>query len=85
MKQVTIYSSNSCGYCTMAKRLLQQKGVAPVDIGVDGDQSLRMELMERTGRRTVPQIFIGEQHIGGFDDLATLERTGKLEAMLHAA
>lgn len=85
MKQVTIYSSNTCGFCTMAKRLLQQKGVVPVDIGVDGDPALRQELTQRTGRRTVPQIFIGEQHVGGYDDLAALERTGKLEEMLQAA
>jgi glutaredoxin 3 len=82
VKQVTIYSSNMCGYCTLAKRLLGQKGVKPVEFNIDSDAALRAEMMQRTGRRTVPQIFIGDHHVGGFDNLAALEREGKLDAML---
>lgn len=82
MKQVTIYSTGSCGYCTLAKRLLGQKGVQPVEFNIDTDAALRSEMIERTGRRSVPQIFIGDQHVGGFDELSALERAGKLDAML---
>lgn len=84
MKDVTIYSSTVCGYCLQAKRLLAQRGIAPKDINVDFDSELRLQMIQRTGRRTVPQIFIGEHHVGGFDDLALLERSGKLDALLDA-
>ena len=79
---VVIYTSALCGYCAMAKHLLQDKGVAYEEIPVDMDVSRRAEMEQRSGRRTVPQIFIGEQHIGGYDDLAALERAGKLDALL---
>jgi glutaredoxin 3 len=82
VKQVTIYSSSMCGYCTLAKRLLTQKGVKPVEFNIDTDSALLAEMMQRTGRRTVPQIFIGDHHVGGFDNLAALEQEGKLDAML---
>lgn len=82
MSNVTIYSSNSCGYCTMAKRLLAQRGVTPDEINIDLDPARRSEMMARTGRRTVPQILIGEHHVGGFDDLVALERAGELDALL---
>lgn len=79
---VTIYTGALCGYCAMAKRLLQDKGVAYQEIPVDMDVACRAEMERRSGRRTVPQIFIGEQHVGGYDDLAALERAGKLDALL---
>lgn len=81
--QVTMYSSNSCGYCRMAKKLLSEKGVTPLEINVDLDRNKLADMMTLSGgRRTVPQIFIGEQHIGGFDDLLALDRTGKLAPLL---
>ncbi|HEX2797815.1 MAG TPA: glutaredoxin 3 [Immundisolibacter sp.] len=79
---VTIYTGALCGYCAMAKRLLDSKGVAYQEIPVDTDVARRAEMEQRSGRRTVPQIFIGAQHIGGYDDLAALERAGKLDALL---
>lgn len=79
---VTIYTGALCGYCAMAKRLLDSKGVAYQEIPVDMDVTRRGEMEQRSGRRTVPQIFIGEQHIGGYDDIAALERAGKLDALL---
>lgn len=85
MNQVVLYTSSSCGYCVQAKRLLARHGVLPSEIGIDADDAKRSEMMARSGRRTVPQIFIGAQHIGGFDELAVLERDGKLEALLSAA
>lgn len=80
---VTIYTRAFCGYCARALRLLESKGahVTEIDIGFDPD--MREEMARRTnGRRTFPQIFIGETHIGGCDDLQALERAGKLEPML---
>ncbi|MFP5463526.1 MAG: glutaredoxin 3 [Gammaproteobacteria bacterium] len=79
---VTIYTGALCGYCAMAKRLLDGKGVAYQEIPVGMDVARRAEMEQRSGRRTVPQIFIGAQHIGGYDDLAALERAGKLDALL---
>ena len=82
--QVIMYSTGVCPYCTMAERLLQSKGVAEIEkIRVDLDPAQRALMMERTGRRTVPQIYIGETHVGGFDDLNALERGGKLDALLN--
>ncbi len=78
-----MYSTRFCPYCVMAKRLLQTKGVAIEEIRVDEDGSRRDEMMRITGRRTVPQIFIGEVHVGGSDDLHALDRAGKLDALLH--
>lgn len=82
---VTIYTGALCGYCAMAKRLLQDKGVDYQEIPVDMDVVRRAEMEQRSGRRTVPQVFIGEQHIGGYDDLAALERAGKLDALLSGS
>jgi glutaredoxin 3 len=80
---VTMYSTGVCPYCVQAERLLKAKGVATIEkIRVDLDPARRQEMMARTGRRTVPQIYIGETHVGGFDDLAALEHAGKLEALL---
>lgn len=84
MNPITIYSSSSCAYCVRAKQLLQARGAQYKEINVDDDASTRFSLMERTGRRTVPQIFIGERHIGGYDDLAALDRSGGLQAALSA-
>jgi glutaredoxin 3 len=80
---VEIYSSMFCPYCHRAKRLLSEKGVAFKEIDVDMDAGLRREMMDRAnGRHTVPQIFIDGVHVGGSDDLAALERAGKLDPML---
>jgi glutaredoxin 3 len=80
--QVTIYSSAHCPYCDRAKQLLDQKGVAYTEIRVDLDAKQREEMMAKSGRRTVPQIFIDEHHVGGCDDLYALDREGKLDALL---
>lgn len=86
MNKVIMYSTGICPYCLMAERLLRSKGVEEIEkIRVDLDPSLRDEMMEKTRRRTVPQIYIGDTHVGGFDDLAALERAGKLDALLVPA
>ena len=85
MKNVTIYTSMYCGYCHAAKRLLTQKGAVFTEIDVAANTVMRQEMMAKSrGRHTVPQIFIGDAHIGGFDDLAALDRTGKLDQLLAA-
>jgi glutaredoxin 3 len=80
--QVTVYSSPFCGYCGAAKRLLDRKGVPYVEIDVMFDPDRRTEMVARSGRQTVPQIFIGDKHVGGFDDLDTLEKRGELDKLL---
>lgn len=86
MPKISMYATGVCPYCVMAERLLRSKGVTEIDkIRVDLNPERRTEMMERTGRRTVPQIYIGDQHVGGFDDLAALDRAGKLEPLLNAA
>ena len=85
MSKVTMYSTGVCPYCQMAERLLHSKGVATIEkIRVDLEPERRAEMMEKTGRRTVPQIYIGETHVGGYDDLAALDRAGKLDELLRA-
>ena len=85
MPQITMYATAVCPYCIQAERLLKSKGVAEIDkIRVDTDPARREEMMTRTGRRTVPQIYIGERHVGGFDDLAELDREGGLDPLLAA-
>ena len=85
MAKVTMYSTAVCPFCQMAERLLSSKGVAVIEkIRIDLDPVKRNEMMEKTGRRTVPQIYIGEQHVGGFDDLSKLDRAGGLDALLAA-
>ena len=80
-----MYSTGVCPFCQMAERLLRSKGVAAIDkIRVDVEPERRVEMMEKTGRRTVPQIYIGETHVGGFDDLAALDRAGRLDELLGA-
>ena len=80
--RVTLYSTRFCPYCIAARRLLTEKGVDFEDIAVDGDNALRQQMAERAGRRTVPQIWIGDTHVGGFTDLAALDRRGELDRML---
>ena len=85
MKSVEIYTSPLCGYCHAAKRLLTQKGVAFSEVNVAVNSAKRQEMMQRAnGRHTVPQIFIGDHHVGGYDDLAALERAGKLDPLLES-
>lgn len=81
--RVTLYTSEHCPYCRMAEALLAAKGVSVDRIRVDLDPDRRTEMMEKTGRRTVPQIYIGATHVGGYDELAALERAGRLDAMLR--
>lgn len=82
---VAMYTTRFCPYCVRARELLDSKKVVYTDIAVDGAPELRREMMERSGRYTVPQIWIGEQHVGGYDDLARLERQGKLDELLSPA
>jgi len=80
-----MYSTGVCPYCLRAEQLLNRKGVADIEkIRVDLDPARRDEMMEKTGRRTVPQIYIGETHVGGFDDLIALDRAGGLDPLLAA-
>ena len=85
MAAITMYSTAVCPYCVRAERLLRAKGVTAIDkIRVDLDAGRRAEMIERTGRRTVPQIFIGETYVGGCDELHDLEHEGRLSALLAA-
>lgn len=84
--RVKMYSTGVCPYCIMAERLLKAKGVEDIEkIRIDLDPQQRAEMMEKTGRRTVPQIYIGDTHVGGFDDLSALDRAGGLEPLLQGA
>jgi glutaredoxin 3 len=80
---VLVYASRYCGWCTRALALLEGKGVTPEVILVDAQQDLRREMEERSGRRTVPQIFIGQRHVGGFDDLRAMDAAGQLDELLE--
>lgn len=83
MAKIRMYATNVCPYCVRAEQLLKRKGVTDIEkIRVDQDPSLRDEMIRVTGRRTVPQIFIGDQHVGGCDDLFELEHAGKLDSLL---
>ena len=82
--KVVLYTTPWCPYCVRARELLAHKGVDFEDLGVQSDSQLRFTMEERSGRRTVPQIFFGDRHIGGFDDLYALERNGKLDGLLAA-
>ena len=84
--KVRMYTTAVCPYCNMAERLLKAKGIDEIEkIRVDLQPDQRVQMMEMTGRRTVPQIYIGEMHVGGFDDLAALDREGKLDPLLQGA
>lgn len=80
---VKIYSGRACTYCNAAKRLLDKKGVTYNEINVDDDPALRTEMEELSKRQSVPQIFIGDFHVGGFDDMVELQREGKLDDLLN--
>ena len=83
---VLMYSTGVCPYCVMAERLLKAKGVDEIEkVRIDLDPEQRAQMMQKTGRRTVPQIYIGETHVGGFDDLSALDHAGKLEPLLRGA
>ncbi len=83
MKQVTLYTSPICGYCFAAKKLLSKKGVSFEEIDVIRNPEMRREMEKRSnGGRTVPQIFVGETHVGGFDEMNALDRQGKLDPLL---
>jgi glutaredoxin 3 len=83
MPKIIIYTAHRCGYCIMAKRLLDSKNVTYTEINVDEQAGMREEMMTRTRRRTVPQIYIGDFHVGGFDDLNALNQAGKLNVLLQ--
>ena len=83
MSKIVMYTTAVCPYCINAERLLNSKGVKEISkIRVDLQPEMRLEMMQKTGRRTVPQIYIGEQHIGGFDDLRALDVSGGLDPLL---
>ena len=85
MTDITIYTRPMCGYCARAVSLLKQKGVAFTEIDAGFDQAKRQEMIQRSnGGRTFPQIFIGDTHVGGCDELFALERAGKLDPLLNA-
>lgn len=84
MSDVVIYTRPFCGFCARAIKLLNEKGVAFTEIEAGMDPAKRREMMERSGRNTFPQIFVGGAHVGGCDDLMALERAGKLDALLNA-
>lgn len=86
MPQITMYTTATCPYCLNAERLLRNKGVQEIEkVRVDLEPQRRLEMMEKTGRRTVPQIWIGDRHIGGFDELRALDLAGELDPLLAAA
>ncbi len=82
MKPILIYTAHRCGFCVMAKRLLDSKNALYTEINVDEQVGMREEMMRKTQRRTVPQIYIGDLHVGGFDDLNALNKAGKLDPLL---
>ncbi len=84
-KQVVMYTKPTCPFCTAAERLFRSKGVDFTVIDIAAEPERRDEMIERSGRRTVPQIFIGDEHVGGFDDLDALDQEGALDRMLEKA
>ena len=83
MPKITMYLTGACPFCHMAERLLVSKGALTIEkIRIDLDPAQREEMMKKTGRRTVPQIYIGEHHVGGFDDLSALDKAGELDPLL---
>jgi glutaredoxin 3 len=84
--RIRMYSTAVCPFCVMAERLLRSKGVTDIEkVRIDLDPAARRDMMHKTGRRTVPQIYIGEHHVGGYDDLAALDRKGELAPLLIPA
>ena len=82
MSKILIYSSNLCPYCTMAKKLFERKGLSYDEINIDSKPEIREEMMLKTKRRTVPQIYIGDYHVGGFNELYALDQNEQLEELL---
>lgn len=85
MPSVILYGTAFCPYCVRARHLLRKKRVVFADIAVDGRPELRREMLEKSGRHTVPQIWIGDRHVGGYTELAALERQGRLDELLEGA
>jgi glutaredoxin 3 len=84
--RVVMYTSAVCPYCVRAERLLEAKGITQIDkIRVDLDPEQKVLMMQKTGRRTVPQIYVGDTHVGGFDDLYALDQAGRLDPLLNGA
>jgi glutaredoxin 3 len=84
MNKVVMYCTEVCPYCVRAEQLLKRKGISAIEkIRIDLQPEMRDLMIEKTGRRTVPQIYINGEHVGGFDDMAALDRTGKLDVMLN--
>ena len=83
--EVIMYATGWCPYCSAARSLLRERGAVVHEIDVDAEPARRAEMVERSGRRTVPQIFIGGRHVGGYDDLAALHRSGGLDPLLAGA
>ncbi|MFW5927317.1 MAG: glutaredoxin 3 [Wenzhouxiangella sp.] len=81
-KSVVMYANATCPFCSAARNLFREKGVSWTEISIDAEPDGRAEMMARSGRRTVPQIFIGDEHVGGFDDLDALDQEGALDRML---
>ena len=82
MPEVLIYSTAVCPYCVAAKNFLKNKGVGYIEVRIDTDPARRQEMLDRARRTSVPQIFIGDVHVGGFDDMVALDRAGKLQPIL---
>jgi glutaredoxin 3 len=85
MSSVTMYTTRYCPFCVRAKQLLESKGIDYIDIPVDGDAVLRNEMMQKSGRHTVPQIWIADKHVGGCDELWSLEHMGQLDDLLKVS
>lgn len=85
MPQVVLYTTSTCPYCRRAKTLLDRKGVAYEELGIEGNRSRMKEMIQRSGRKTVPQIFIDAFHVGGFDDMTELDMEGELDRLLGIA
>jgi glutaredoxin 3 len=83
MPKVTVYTKRNCPFCVRAKRLLDAKGVAYDEVDVEGKDDLRVWLVEASGQKTVPQVFVGDRALGGFSDLDALERAGRLDPILR--
>jgi len=83
MPEILIYTADRCPYCVMAKRLLDKKQATYTEINVDANAGMKEEMMRKTKRRTVPQIYIGDLHVGGFDDLYALEQAKQLDILLQ--
>jgi len=83
--KIIIYTTHYCPYCVHAKQLLERKNLSYDEINVEDNDALRQEMMDKSQRRTVPQIFINERYIGGYDDLKALDDTGELDKIIHAA